>query len=396
LTGTELFLALAAGLLAVALLVVLMRGRRDGASEPRAQMLEAHVTELARQQSELTGRLAAMGEALGQSQEALNRTLSERLEGMSHKLSESLTDSSQRVNQVLSERLDGMTHRLGESLTDTGQRTQESLAKMQERLAVIDAARGHIEALSGQVIQLQQILSNKQARGAFGQGRMEAIISDGLPKNGYIFQCALKSGVRPDCLIHMPNGAPPLVIDAKFPLEGYEAVRAAENEDGLKTARSRFRTDVIKHITDIKERYLVPGETQDTAFMFVPSESVFAEIHESFEDVIQRAHRARIVIVSPSLLMLSIQVIQAVMKDARMREQAHVIQDEVRKLLEDVGRLDDRVRKLQSHFGQTQKDVEMILTSTGKVLKRGERIDEMDFDEKAIASPQPAALLAGE
>ena len=177
---------------------------------------------------------------------------------------------------------------------------------------------------------LSNILANKQTRGAFGQGRMEAIVSDSLPPGAFAFQFTLKSGSRPDCVIHLPNDAPPLVIDAKFPLEAYNALKAAETPEALKAAQQQFRGDLVKHVKDIREKYLVPGETHDTAFMFVPSESVFAEIHERFDDVVQRAYRARVVIVSPSLLLLSIQVIQAVLRDHRLREQAHVIQDEVR------------------------------------------------------------------
>ncbi|RVC18067.1 DNA recombination protein RmuC, partial [Mesorhizobium sp. M7A.F.Ca.CA.004.04.2.1] len=177
------------------------------------------------------------------------------------------------------------------------------------------------------------------------------------------------NGSRPDCLVKMPNGAPSLAIDAKFPLEAWNAIRAADGADLQKAASQAFRRDIEIHVRDISEKYLIQGETQDTAFMFVPSESVFAEIHENFEAIVHKAHRARIVIVSPSLLMLSIQVIQAILKDARMREQAHLIQGEVIRLMEDVARVDERVRKLQVHFGQSAKDIDDILVSTSKVTK---------------------------
>src|SRR5690606_8420212 len=209
------------------------------------------------------------------------------------------------------------------------------------------------------------------------------IVADGLPLGAFEFQATLSNGSRPDCLIRMPNGAPGLVVDAKFPLEAWNAIRAAEGTDAQRYAAQAFRRDIELHIRDIAEKYLIAGETQDTAFMFVPSESVFAQIHENFEAVVQKAHRARIVIVSPSLLMLSIQVVQAILKDARMREQAHVIQGEVIRLLEDVNRLDDRVRKLQNHFSLTQKDIEQILTSTDKVTKRSRKIESLEFGEEA-------------
>src|SRR5690606_23810993 len=279
------------------------------------------------------------------------------------------------LTQSLGQRLDAMTGRIGQTMAEQTRSTHENLAKLQERLAVIDTAQGNIQALAGEVVQLQAILSNKQTRGAFGQSRMEAIVADGLPAGAYEFQATLSNGNRPDCLVRMPNGAPSLAIDAKFPLEAWNAIRsAAEGEGGLeakRAAETAFKRDIEVHIKAISEKYLVNGETQETAFMFVPSESIFAEIHENYEALVQRAHRARVVIVSPSLLMLSIQVIQAVLKDARMREQAHLIQAEVAKLMIDVSRLDDRVRKLQGHFFSAQKDVDLILTSADKVTKRG-------------------------
>jgi DNA recombination protein RmuC len=250
---------------------------------------------------------------------------------------------------------------------------------LQALLTIINTEQGNIQSLVGQVLQLQAILSNKQTRGAFGQSRMEAIVADGLPHGAYEFQATLSNGGRPDCLVKMPNGAPSLAIDAKFPLEAWNAIRAADGADLQKAAAQAFRRDIEIHVRDIAEKYLIQGETQDTAFMFVPSESVFAEIHENFEAVVHKAHRARIVIVSPSLLMLSIQVIQAILKDARMREQAHLIQGEVIRLMEDVGRLDERVRRLQTHFGQSAKDIDDILVSASKVTKRGQKIEALEF-----------------
>jgi DNA recombination protein RmuC len=262
---------------------------------------------------------------------------------------------------------------------------------------VIDTAQNNIQSLAGQVVQLQAILSNKQTRGAFGQSRMEAIVADGLPMGGYEFQATLSNNSRPDCLIHMPNDSPKLVIDAKFPLEAWNAIRAAEGPDAQGRAAQAFRRDVEIHIRDIAAKYLISGETQDTAFMFVPSESVFAEIHENFEGVVQRAHRLRVVIVSPSLLMLSIQVVQALLKDARMREQAHLIQGEVAMLMTDLGRLDERVRKLQQHFLQANKDIDDILTSSNKLNRRGQKIEALEFggSPEDGREPEPAAERPG-
>ncbi|MBY5749727.1 DNA recombination protein RmuC [Rhizobium leguminosarum] len=355
-------LALVGGVLAAfALLVIvlLLRGvslRREQAEEAsfRAQENEARMAELLKIQAEMQGRIAAMTEVFGARQSELNQTISQRLDGMSQRVSSTITEQTKS--------------------------THENLQRLQERLAVIDAAQNNIQTLARDVVGLQAILSNKQTRGAFGQSRMETIVADGLPMGAYAFQQTLSNGSRPDCTIRMPNGAPPLVIDAKFPLEAWNAIRDAGSPEAGKIAGQQFRRDMEVHIKDISEKYLIQGETQDTAFLFVPSESIFAEIHEHFEPVVQKAHRARIVIVSPSLLMLSIQVIQAVLKDQRMRAQAHLIQGEVAILMDDLSRLDERVRKLQGHFAMAQKDIDMVVTSADKLTKRGARIEALEFE----------------
>jgi DNA recombination protein RmuC len=327
----------------------------------RAMEAEARMAEILRAQTEMQGRIAAMANVFGTRQAELN--------------------------QAINQRIDGMTHHIGQSMAEQTRSTHENLRRLQERLAVIDTAQNNIQALAKDVVGLQAILSNKQTRGAFGQSRMETIIADGLPFGAYEFQATLSNGVRPDCLVKMPNGQPSLVIDAKFPLEAWNAIRDAGPE-GAKLASQQFRRDIEVHIRDISEKYLIQGETQDTAFMSVPSESIFAEIHENFEAVVQKAHRARVVIVSPSLLMLSIQVIQAVLKDQRMREQAHLIQGEVVRLMEDLSRLDERVRKLQQHFLAAQRDVEQIVTSSDKLARRGQKIEAMEFEAGELPKPE--------
>ncbi|MET3662165.1 DNA recombination protein RmuC [Aquamicrobium ahrensii] len=351
------FVVLLFAILLAAMIAALWRAskaRTEAAAEAadNARDAETRMAEIMRSQAEMQGRMGAIAEVFGSRQAELT--------------------------QSLGQRLDAMSGRLGQTISEQTRATHENLARLQERLATIDSAQNNIQALAGQVVQLQAILSDKQTRGAFGQSRMEAIVADGLPMGSYEFQATLSNGNRPDCLVKMPNDAPSLVIDAKFPLEAWNAIRAAETGEMQKAAAQAFRRDVEIHIRDIAGKYLLRGETQDTAFMFVPSESVFAEIHENFEALVQRAHRSRIVIVSPSLLMLSIQVIQAILKDARMREQAHVIQGEVVRLMEDVGRLDERVRKLQTHFGQASKDIDDILVSTSKVTRRGQKIEALE------------------
>ncbi len=375
-TGTQ---ALAGGLglvLAVltALLVAVWRIGRTRAVEAttqleRTQQADARLVELTRAHSEMTGRLQAFAEALAQRQSDLGRTVSDRL--------------------------DQVTQRVGENLTAGAQSTAEQLQKLEARLAVIDVARESIGNLADQVTGLKAILANKPARGAFGQGRMEAIVKDALPPSGYSFQSTLGTGTRPDCLVYLPGDSRALAIDAKFPLEAFEQLRLAASPEAEKAAEARVRSDVGKHLKDVADKYLVPGETQDVALLFVPSESIYAELNERFEDMMQRGHKMRVLVVSPSLLMLAIQVVLGLVRDAAMREQAHLIQDEVRKLLEDVGRLTERTGKLKTHFGQVEQDLVDIDISTSKIQKRGSRIDQMEFSNPAQTEALPNPIGRG-
>lgn len=333
----------------------------------------------------LSRRSDERGERAAQSSH-LDAELAE-LKGRLQTVAEISVSRQSELTRSINQRLDSVTHRLGQNLNESAHKTTQSLSKLNERLAVIDTAQKNITELSSNIVGLQDILANKQQRGAFGQGRMEAIIEDGLPRGAYTFQATLSNNMRPDCIIHLPN-APDLVIDAKFPLEGFEAVREARNASEKKEAAARVRQDVGVHISAIAERYLIAGETQDTALMFVPSESLYADMHERFPDIIQKAARARIVIVSPNMLMLAVQTMQAIMKDVKMREQAGLIQKEVTYLMDDVHRLRDRVLKLQQHFGQANKDIEQVLTSSEKITSRGRKIETLDFDEEAKAQEQ--------
>jgi DNA recombination protein RmuC len=283
------------------------------------------------------------------------------------------------LQRTLDERIAALDKRLGENLTDSATKTAASIAGIGERLVVIDEAQKNISALSGQVVSLQQVLSNKQSRGAFGQAQMEEIVRDGLPTSLYDFQFTLSNRNRPDCIIRMPGNKALLVIDSKFPLEGFEGIRRAATDEDKKAAFAQVRATVAKHVADIAEKYLIPGEVQTPAIMFVPSESIYADLHDGFSDVIQKAHRANVIVVSPNILMLAINTIQTVMKDARMREQADLIRQEVGVLLNDVRLLSDRVLKLQSHFNQADADIKNILISTTKITGRAEKIEKVEL-----------------
>jgi DNA recombination protein RmuC len=357
--------AVLAGLGVLALLVLLVLVWRNGANRAReAAERQASARAVELEIAALKGQLFGISEIAGANQSELGRAMHERLD---------------RVSQSV-----------GVNLEETARRTSEHLARLNERLAVIDTAQRNITELSTQVVSLQDILANKQQRGAFGQLRMETIIQDALPRDAYRFQPTLSNGKRPDCLIVLPGSDAGLVIDAKFPLEAFEALRTGGDEAARKLAAQRVRTDVGRHIEDIAAKYVLAGETQDTMLMFVPSESIYADLHEHFPELLQKSHRARVFIVSPNMLMLAVQTMQAILKDVRMREQAGVVQREVGLLLADVNRLKGRVLDFQKHFGLLGGDVEKIVTSTEKIAGRGRRIEGLDFDkDQPVSEPEP-------
>jgi DNA recombination protein RmuC len=287
-------------------------------------------------------------------------------------------------------RLTALDQRLDENMKGSA----SVIGGLHARLTVIDEAQKKITDLSTQVVTLREILSDKQSRGLYGQGNMEQIVRDALPVGIYDFQATLSNRNRPDCIIRLPNTKASIVIDSKFPLEGFTALKTATGESGRREAMARVRTDVLKHVKDIAEKYLIAGETQDPAIMFVPSESIYAELHENFSDVIQQAHRSRVVVVSPSILMLAVNTICTVLKDARMREQANLIQREVGLLLNDVRIMAERAEKMQRHLGQAEEDVRGILTSTDRIARRAENIGRVELpdregDEKSrLAQPE--------
>jgi DNA recombination protein RmuC len=354
-TAAQLLLAAVA--LATLFFIALSLGRAArrralDAVERQREMDEAFAL-IARQNAELSGRMRSVAETLGARQGDLAR--------------------------FVAERLDQVGARVGAGVEASGKSAGEQLAKLNERLAVIDAAQTRLTGLTQEVVGLKEILANKQARGAFGQGRMEAIVRDALPESAYAFQHTLSNRMRPDCIIRLPGDPRLMVIDAKFPLEAFTALKSASGEPARREAAARVRSDVGKHIKDIAERYFLPEETQDIALLFVPSESLYADINEHFNDVVQKAHRSRVIIVSPSLLMMAVQVMQAIVRDERVREQTHIIQAEVRRLVDDVSRLRAQAAKLQSHFGAAEEDVAGLIASADRIAKCGERIDRMDF-----------------
>ncbi|MAH83077.1 MAG: DNA recombination protein RmuC [Magnetovibrio sp.] len=327
----------------------------------------------------------------------LSEGLAQNHTDLANRVTASQAELSGRVQQSetgLSQRFDQLTRRIGDGLNQQTQRTGENLNRLAERLAVIDRAQQTITDLSQQMVSLQDILSNKQSRGAFGEIQLRDLVTAALPPSIFEFQVTLSNSRRADCLLKLPNPPGSIAIDSKFPLESFQLLRDAEEENSSKYAAKAFETDIRKHVRDIAERYIVPGETADSALMFLPSEAVYAELHANFRGVVEESYRNRVWIVSPTTLMATLNTVRAVIKDARMREQAGVIQSEVVKMLDDVGRLDKRVSSLQTHFNLALRDMRDIRISTNKIVKKGEKIEELHFAEDNSAadlSPEPSA-----
>lgn len=362
-------LIIGAGLIILLLLLLSLRAvsRLTKAAEPLSYQMNA-----------LGQRVQALGE--GQ----------ERLAGGLHHVSEAQAKQQTSMLQLMEKRLADVQLQMNENLQGSARRTAHSLGELQQRLTAIDKAQENITKLSGDVLSLQDILSNKQTRGAFGEIQLNDIVSKALPSDSYTLQATLSNGRRADCLIHLPNPPGPIVIDSKFPLEPYEALRIATTDWELNEAARQLRTAVKKHIKDISEKYIIEGETADGALMFLPSEAVYAELHANFSELVREGFSARVWIVSPTTCMATLNTMRAILKDARMREQAGAIRRELGLLYQDVDRLGTRVENLDRHFAQAAKDITEIKISADKAGKRARRLDNFDFEE--IKSDTPNML----
>ena len=305
----------------------------------------------------------------------------ERLTGGLQTVSEAQAKAQLSLINMMEERLSKVQLQMNENLSHSSRRTAQSLGDLQQRLATIDKAQEKITKLSGDVLSLQDILSNKQTRGAFGEIQLTDIVSKALPSDGFDLQATLSNGRRADCLIKLPNPPGPIVIDSKFPLEAYEALRNASSEVETSAAVRLFKTSVRKHIKDISERYIIEGETADGAILFLPSEAVYAELHANYSEIVREGFSARVWIVSPTTCMATLNTMRAILKDARMREQAGAIRKELTSLYQDVDRLGVRVESLDRHFNQAAKDISDIKISADKAGRRAKRLDNFDFEE---------------
>ncbi|MCF6234125.1 MAG: DNA recombination protein RmuC [Rhodobacteraceae bacterium] len=368
----------------LALLILSLRAASRSArmAEPLARQLLAlgqNVQQLGLGQAQLQGGLQSASDTQANAQVQVIQVVEARLSDLKTQMNDRLADNAARSTRALAE----MQERMKDTLHGTSRATATSLTQLQERLAVIDKAQDNITKLSSDVLGLQDILSNKQTRGAFGEIQLNDIVTKALPRDSYEMQSTLSNGKRADCLIHLPNPPGPIVIDSKFPLEAYEALRNANSELEMKEAARAFRASVKVHIKAISERYIIEGETADGALMFLPSEAVYAELHANFPEVVREGFAARVWIVSPTTCMATLNTMRAILKDARMREQAGAIRKELALLHKDVERLVDRVGNLDRHFGQAAKDIADIKISADKAGMRALRLDSFDFAEIA-------------
>ena len=369
----------------VLLFVLLIQSMRNSARAARAIEPLTHqmstlgqvAQQLSSGQEALRGNLQTVSDTQAHAQLQILQTMEARLGDVQQRMNDRLADNAMRQARAMTE----MQERMTESLHGNAKRTATSLTQLQERLAVIDKAQDNITKLSGDVLSLQDILSNKQTRGAFGEIQLNDIVSKALPKDAYAFQYTLSNGKRADCLIHLPNPPGPIVIDSKFPLEPYEALRNAETQEARAQAARLLKGALRKHIRDISEKYILDGETADGALMFLPSEAVYAELHANFSDVVREGFSLKVWIVSPTTCMATLNTMRAILKDARMREQAGAIRTELGLLHKDVERLGDRVGNLDRHFSQAQKDIADIKISADKAGRRAQRLDNFDFEE---------------
>ena len=343
-------------------------------------LLLISVARAAGRSAQATAPLTSQMEYLNQRVQVLGDGQQQLVGGLTH-VSESQAAQQSNMLKLMEARLTAVQEQMNVNLQTSSKNTALSLGELQQRLVTIDKAQDNIQKLSGSVLSLQDILSNKQTRGAFGEIQLQEIVSKALPSDAYTWQATLSNGKRADCLIHLPNPPGPIVIDSKFPLEAYEALRKATSDWDKNEAVKLMRVSVKSHIKAISDKYILDGETADGALMFLPSEAVYAELHSNFPELVREGFEAHVWIVSPTTCMATLNTMRAILKDARMREQAGAIRSALRHLHRDVELVVERVEKLNTHFGQARKDIEGISTAAERAGKRAHKLDNFDFEE---------------
>lgn len=291
----------------------------------------------------------------------------------------------QQLSQNTDQRLKDISGQVDKRLSEGFEKTTKTFTDIIQRLAMIDEAQKKINELSVNVVSLQEVLVDKRSRGAFGEVQLSALIRNIMPENNVAFQHTFSNGKRADCVLFLPEPTGTVAIDAKFPLENYRILsKSGVSEADKLAAEQRFRQDIKRHIQDIKSKYIIPGETSDGALMFIPAESIFADIHAHFPDLVEESYKARVWLVSPTTMMAILTTARAVLKDAATRQQVNIIQEHLRFLGKDFSRFQKRMDSLAKHINQANEDVTDVNTSAKKIVSRFSKIEQVELQEEGV------------
>ncbi len=319
-------------------------------------------------------------------------TLTEQTDARARKSEEVVQTQIEKLISSNNQRLDKIGEKVEQRLEKGFKETTTVFGDVLKRLALIDKAQEKITELSGNVVSLQEVLSDKRSRGAFGEIQLSALISNMMPEKSYSLQHTFTSGVRADCVLTLPEPTGTICIDSKFPLENYQRMTDLSLGDADRaTAERQFRQDIKKHIKDIAAKYIIPGETSNGAMMFIPAEAVFAEIHGHYPELVEEAHRSRVWMVSPTTMMAVLTTALAVLKDSATRKQIHIIQEHLVALSQDFTRFQQRMDKLATHIDQANRDVEQVQTSARKITSRFGKIEQVELTETPPESLEASA-----
>lgn len=300
-----------------------------------------------------------------------------------HRFDERQLESFKMLTDIMKNNMQEISGKVEERLSEGFKKTTETFTDVVKRLALIDEAQKKIAELSGNVVSLQEILSDKRSRGAFGEVQLAALIRNVLPENSFAFQYTLTNQNRADCILFLPEPTGNIVIDAKFPLENFQRMTKLNIPDTeKKICEQQFKQDIKKHIRDIADKYILPSETSDSAVMFIPAEAIFAEIHANYPELAEEAQRQKVWLVSPTTMMAVLTTARAVLRDAATRKHVHLIQEHLRALSEDFNRFQDRMDKLATHIRQAQEDVDLVNTSAKKITSRFNKIEQVELENK--------------
>ncbi len=316
-------------------------------------------------------------------------SLRQQINEMTTQQSQKVTTELNKLTTATQEKLREISGQVDKRLTEGFEKTTATFTDIMQRLAVIDEAQKRITELSSNVVSLQEILSDKRSRGAFGEVQLSALIRNVIPEQHFAFQYTLKNSCRADCILFLPDPTGNIVIDAKFPLEQFrKLINPQLTEFDKKAISQQFKIDIKKHIHDIASKYIIPGETADGAVMFIPAEAIFAEIHANYPELVELAHNNRVWLVSPTTMMAILTTARAVIKDDATRKQVHIIQEHLRRLAKNFDLFKARMDKLSQHIKQAHNDVDLIHTSAHKITSQFEKIEQVELVEDKKTLPE--------